>query len=53
MSDENLNINETVINYYRDIDGVFAQNIHTLDRSASYKSVLDIPESTINLLQKL
>lgn len=48
-----LNVNESVVHYYRDIDGVFAQNIDTLDRSASYKSVEDIPESTIYLLQNL
>lgn len=49
----NLNVNESVVHYYRDIDGVFAQNINTLSRSASYKSVEDIPESTINLLQNI
>lgn len=46
----NLNIDESVIHYFRDIDGVFAQNINTLARSASYPKVEDIPETTIKLL---
>lgn len=48
-----LNINESTVHYFRDIDGVFAQNIDTLSRSASYKKVEDIPETTINLLQNI
>lgn len=46
-----LNIDESTVHYFRDIDGVFAQNIDTLARSASYKKVEDIPKTTINLLQ--
>ena len=49
----NLNENYSSINYFRDIDGVFAQNIDTLNRSASYKSIEDIPKSTINLLKNI
>lgn len=45
-----LNIDESTVHYFRDIDGVFAQNIDTLARSASYKKVEDIPQTTINLL---
>ena len=45
-----LNVTESVVHYFRDIDGVFAQNINTLSRSASYKNVEDIPTTTINLL---
>ena len=49
----NLNLDESVVHYYRDINGVFAQNIDTLSRSASYAKVEDIPETTINLLQHM
>ena len=45
-----LNITESTVHYFRDINGVFAQNIDTLARSASYKNVEDIPKTTINLL---
>lgn len=48
-----LNEADSSIQYFRDIDGVFAQNIDTLNRSASYKSVSDIPETTINLLKNI
>jgi uncharacterized pyridoxamine 5'-phosphate oxidase family protein len=48
-----LNLDESVVHYFRDIDGVFAQNIDTLSRSASYKNVEDIPKTTINLLQNI
>ena len=48
-----LNIAESSVHYFRDINGVFAQNINTLARSASYNKVEDIPKTTINLLQKL
>ena len=48
-----LNVTESVVHYFRDIDGVFAQNIDTLSRSASYKNVEDIPKTTINLLQNI
>lgn len=48
-----LNVDESVVHYFRDIDGVFAQNINTLSRSASYKNVEDIPKTTINLLQNV
>ena len=46
-----LNIDESVVHYFRDIDGVFAQNIDTLARSASYPKVEDIPETTVVLLK--
>lgn len=46
-----LNESGSIIHYFRDIDGVFAQNIDTLKRSASYNSVDDIPKSTINTLK--
>ena len=48
-----LNVTESSVHYFRDINGVFAQNIDTLARSASYKSVDDIPKTTINLLKQL
>lgn len=48
-----LNVAESSVHYFRDIDGVFAQNIDTLQRSASYKSVNDIPKSTINILKNI
>lgn len=48
-----LNVSESVVHYFRDINGVFAQNIDTLSRSASYKKVEDIPKTTINLLQNI
>lgn len=49
----NLNEDGSSVHYFRDIDGVFAQNIDTLTRSASYKSVEEIPETTINLLKNI
>ena len=48
-----LNESGSVINYFRDIDGVFAQNINTLYRSASYKSVGQIPKSVIDILSNM
>lgn len=48
-----LNTPESVVHYFRDINGVFAQNIDTLSRSASYNKVEDIPKTTINLLQSI
>ena len=48
-----LNTAESTVHYFRDINGVFAQNIDTLSRSASYKKVEDIPKTTINLLQNI
>ena len=48
-----LNSDESVVHYFRDINGVFAQNIDTLSRSASYNKVEDIPKTTINLLQNI
>lgn len=49
----NLNNDESNVHYFRDIDGVYAQNIDTLIRSSSYNKVNDIPQSTINLLQNM
>lgn len=51
LIDENLD--ESCVHYFRDINGVFAQNINTLARSKSYKDKDSIPESTINLLQNI
>ena len=48
-----LNESDSNIHYFRDINGVFAQNIDTLQRSASYKSVDDITETIIDLLAKM
>lgn len=48
-----FNNEDSIVHYYRDIDGVFAQNINTLNRSASYKSVEQIPESVIKILTSL
>lgn len=48
-----LNEEGSVIHYYRDINGVFAQNINTLHRSASYKSVEDISESVLKILSNM
>jgi hypothetical protein len=45
-----LNHEGASIHYFRDINGVFAQNVDTLYRSASYKTVDDIPKTTINTL---
>lgn len=49
----NLNESYSSVHYFRDINGVFAQNIDTLARSASYESVDLIPKSTINLLKNI
>lgn len=49
----NLNESGSSVHYFRDINGVFAQNIDTLNRSASYKSVEDIPETTISILKNI
>lgn len=45
-----LNEEGSIVHYYRDTKGVFAQNINTLNRTLSYKSVDDIPQSAINIL---
>ena len=45
-----LNSDESAVHYFRDVNGVFAQNIDSLARSASYKNVEDIPKTTINIL---
>ncbi len=49
----NENTDESSVHFFRDIDGVFAQNIDTLARSASYNSISDIPESTISILKNI
>ena len=49
----NLNESNSSIQYFRDINGIFAQNVDTLARSASYKSVDLIPKTTINLLKNI
>lgn len=49
----NLNPDGSSVHYFRDIDGVYAQNINTLTRSASYENVDNIPKSTINFLKSL
>ena len=48
-----MNVSESSIHYFRDIDGVFAQNINTLQRTASYKSVDEIPKLSINILKNI
>lgn len=45
-----LNSDESAVHYFRDVNGVFAQNVDSLARSASYKNVEDIPKTTINIL---
>ena len=49
----NLNSDESIVHYFRDINGVYAQNIDTLSRSASYNKVEDIPKTTISILQHM
>lgn len=49
----NMIIAESSVHFFRDVDGVFAQNINTLARSASYEKMEDIPKSTINILKLL
>ena len=49
----NLNESDSSVQYFRDINGIFAQNVDTLARSASYKSADLIPETTINLLKNI
>ena len=48
-----LNESSSNVQYFRDINGVFAQNIDTLHRSASYKNIEDITESIIELLTNM
>lgn len=45
-----MNNEDSVIRYFRDINGVFVENINTLQRSKSYKTIEEIPEIVINLL---
>lgn len=48
-----MNDDNSTVHYYRDINGVFAQNINTLNRSKSYNTVQEIPEIVINLLSDI
>lgn len=48
-----LNTDESNVHFFRDINGVYAQNIDTLSRSASYKSVDMIPNTTISILRNM
>lgn len=48
-----LNDDDSSVHYFRDINGVYAQNIDTLARSASYRSIGDIPKTTICILKNI
>lgn len=49
----NLNEEYSSVQYFRDIDGVFAENVDNLMRSASYTSVDQIPKTTLNILKNI